>query len=520
MPSGCLTCKRFRGSNEEQPLKQTHFNMRIRLKTDEVHTVRRGHYGSLELVFSLKNQPTHFRTFKYTWEKADRPHISSMLSPKIMRFADGTYLMANRCWGTWLYEPERPLELRWILLGKEVQPFFLYEADSKRDWVEVGCELDSDMDFKLIRTERPIEVSFSRIPFSPVMVFTDHCDFDSDVLLTAQRDLFKRAGVRVTKGVFIRKYSHKGDWNSAYEGNEEEFSSWVGDGHELCYHALSQSILPNEGEQNELYRVFNAPVADEGQFRTWIDHGYQTYNTTKSADKIEHGRRLEHLSSKGVRNIWNYHDVAEVIDTLNQLDYNQMEPKRIFKSRTLGWADRVRIAFFFNTTEADLLKYRGMAGLLKKRRILHALQALPGIVGPLIRSIRNLSISRKVRNAQSVFPSEHPGITAFQSIIVKDFKRSLGKPYERLKEECGLAILHTYFSFLGSHHGVTLFQSADGRVTNEIEKSFKTIGEDVRNGLIWNPTLHEFMEYCREISRFDFENAGEGLHQRRVEFKA
>jgi hypothetical protein len=291
--------------------------------------IQKGFHQNLSFTLQLPFKPSFFRSFKYTWESTEQIQISGPLSPKILKFDDGGYLMSNRYIGTWVYDPKKPLEMEWVIVGKDVQPFFQYDTQHGRDWLEVGAEFNENIELIVFETREPFEVSFSKIPFKPVVIFTDHCDFDSDVLLHKQRELFKEMNLKITKGFFLKKHSHKGDWNSAFEGNEKEFQKWQADGHELCYHSLSQSKLPKNGN-NVLINTFQSPIPEE--VVTWIDHGYQSYNVSKSINTQNRLERLKHLKGKRIINFWNYYDVGEPTDNLNQLDYQQLQVGRIFKS--------------------------------------------------------------------------------------------------------------------------------------------------------------------------------------------
>lgn len=490
--------------------------MIVQLDAGQSYKLKQGFYPSLELVFNLPEVPTHFRTYKYTWTTADAPFVASTLSPKILKFPDGTCLMACRIIGTWVYDPKRPRQLRWIIYGADVQPFFRYDESSMRHWFETGGTCTEEIQLRLIRTDKPIELSFSQLPFKPVMIFTDHCDFDSDLLLRKQRECFTSRGIRVTKGVFLKKHSHKGDWNSAWEGNEDEFRQWAAEGHELCYHALSQSKLPDPAMQEALVQQFQSPLSDPMQFRTWIDHGYQRYNISKARDLIDRAQRLLHLVQKGVQQCWNYHDVAEVTDNLNQLDYDQMTPFRILNARSLSLTEKIRILLYFNATESDLVRYRAIAGIIKERKIFSMLPQGFIFLKLVLKALFSNPSERRLRNAQSVIPTEIPSMCAFQSIIVKDFSKAFGQPYNRFKAESGLAIVHTYFSFLEGHHGSTLFKSATGEITPRVEEVFDSIGRDIAQGELWNPTLAEFMDYCRSLYGFDFEHPSPAFNHRYV----
>ncbi|MCE2834480.1 MAG: hypothetical protein ACK5VH_05620 [bacterium] len=466
--------------------------MIVQLDTGQSYLLKEGFYPSLELVFTLPEVPTHFRTFKYTWTTAGLPFVSSILSPKIMKFRDGSCLMASRCIGTWVYDPMHPRQLRWIIYGGAVQPFFRYDDQSMRHWLETGGACPKEMLIRLIHTNKPIELSISRLSFKPVLIFTDHCDFDSDILLRKQRTCFSSRGIRVTKRVFLKKHTHKGEWNSAWEGNEDEFHRWASEGHELCYHALSQSKLPDPAVQEALVEQFQSPLDDPTQFRTWIDHGYQRYNVSKALDLKDRSRRLWHLSQKGVRQCWNYYDVAEVTDNLNQLDYDQMAPFRILTARHLTLTEKIRILLFFNSTEQDLIRYRAIAGIIKDRKIFQLLQQGLIFVILVLKALFPRKLERRLRNAQSIIPTEVPQMTAFQSLIVKDFSKAFGEPYVRFKKESGLAIVHTYFSFLEGHHGSTLFKSKSGDMEPRVEQVFSMIGQDIAHGNLFQNKYKTF----------------------------
>jgi hypothetical protein len=461
--------------------------------------IKKGFHQNLRFTIQLPSKPLFFRSFNYTWESTEQIQISGPLSPKILKFDDGSYLMANRYIGTWVYDPQKPLELEWVIVGKDVQPFFRYNDQHGRDWLEVGAEINEDIELTVYETREPFEVSFSKIPFKPVVIFTDHCDFDSDVLLKKQREFFKEMNLKATKGFFLKKHSHKGEWNSAYEGNEKEFQKWQVDGHELCYHSLSQSKLPNNGN-NELINTFQHPTPEK--VVTWIDHGYQSYNVSKSIDIHNRLERLKHLHGKGIINFWNYYDVSESIDNLNQLDYRQLNIVRVFKSG-IKLKDKLRILYFFNSNEEQVVFYRKLAGLIKNKDWRNLIKSSVRFVFGLMRLIKPLDKQKQIMRAQSMFNTEINGMTSFQTIVVKDWVHAFSQPYLRLKEESGLAIIHSYFSFLGKHHGNTLFQNERGEISEEVIASFNKLRKDIQNQEIWNPTLKEFNEYVQPIMSYN-----------------
>jgi len=54
----------------------------------------------------------------------------------------------------------------------------------------------------LFPLDEGIEISRSKIPFSAIACFTDHCDFDTLRNLKQQRQFFKTYNIRITKGFF------------------------------------------------------------------------------------------------------------------------------------------------------------------------------------------------------------------------------------------------------------------------------------------------------------------------------
>jgi hypothetical protein len=480
--------------------------MRLELSTGDEYLVKKGWLGELEVVYTLPAKPVYFRTYKYSWESAGRKFVSSMLSPKIMKLESGTYLMANTMAGTWFYDPAEPLRLRWILFGGDVQPCFRYDQRLFRRWIDVGAELEQELTVRLIETDRPFEVSFSKLPFRPVLIFTDHCDFDFDGLLPKQRMRLKEWGIRITKGVYIRKYSQKGVLHSSFEGNEEEFKEWVSDGHELCYHSVTQSRHPRREDEESLYSGFEPPMKSPGQFNTWIDHGYQRYNLTKSPNAGVRKDRLEHLNNKGITNVWNYFDCSESHDNLNQLDYRQMDPFRILLSRDVSISEKIRMILFHNSGEWGFRRYKLFAESIKNRAYLKAACQSVMLLLPFFWALFRRSDSLLVRRAQSVVFTEKAAMLSFQTILVKDFLHSFLRPYTKYKDESGLALVHCYFTHLGAHQANTFFMDEQGRVSVRICEIFETIGKDVSEGRVWNPTLSEFLEHIRTIIRTGFEN--------------
>lgn len=479
--------------------------MKIKLQYQDKTIIPKGFYKSLSILIQLPNKPKWIRNFKYEWQSIDKTAIVGPISPKILKFDDGTCLMANRYIGTWVYNPECPLVVEWLIFGENVQPYFRYDSNHAREWLEVGGELSEDLELKLIETKQPFELSFSKIPFKGVVIFTDHCDFDSDILLRRQREFFEKHAIKSTKGFFLRKHSHKGEWNSAFEGNESEFQEWIKDGHELANHSLSQSGLADPKENQKLFENFKNPSVIS-PVKVWIDHGYQNYNITKTVDLEHRYQSMQHLKSKGINMIWNYFDVTEACDSLNQLDYEQATISRIFRARGLNILDKIRIAFFHLSNENNLLLYRQTAGILKKREFKRIVLLFKNLMRMALGINYKLNLSLLIKRSQTVFNSELDGLQGFQSITVKDWVHALNLPLKRLQSESGLAIIHSYFAFLGNHHVNPLFLNKEGIVSKVVDESFSCLSNAIKRNEIWNPTLTEFNTHLEEMKTLNLES--------------
>ena len=79
----------------------------------------------------------------------------------------------------------------------------------------------------------------SRIPFSAILNISDHCDFDSPVLLS-DNVVFCAIGLNIIRGLFVSSDKSL----ECIDGRQADLlRDWAKDGHELCYHSLSQSTV-------------------------------------------------------------------------------------------------------------------------------------------------------------------------------------------------------------------------------------------------------------------------------------
>jgi hypothetical protein len=456
-------------------------------------------FKELSFEIEFNERPISWRNHDYTWVNLNKTRFSNDLSPKILKFKNENYLLSNKYIGVWEINPKNRNILKWHIHSSDLSPFFYFDAKGKRNWVDTPISFDESLVLKLFYGKtKPIEISRSKLPFSAVMIFTDHCDFDSDTLLVKQREFFKKHKIKVTKGFFLHHFSRKGDWNSSFERNSNEFYAWKEDGHELCYHALSQSTIWDDHIRINQFDNFESPVGLN--VTTWIDHGYQPYNLSKADYLFNRLKTLNQFHLKGINLVWNYNDSGEAIINLNQNNFESFSLLKIWNSK-ISLTDKVRITLFYFGSESLKIKYRKLSAKIQKSKGNIPKITFYGITFILLlRCLWGLRINLK-RSAQIFFHTPIKEVLGFQSIVVKDWVWSFSEPLDLLVHEKGVSIVHSYFAFLGEHHINPLFNNLEGEISIDIENSFKKVSRLIAEGVLWNPTLNEFMSYYKKINK-------------------
>lgn len=488
--SECLVIKNISNKSEASVrINEESFFVRIGpFNQEKIYSVR--------IEFILKERPIAFRDHDYVWKPCTKLRISNPISPKILKFPGGAFLMANKYLGTWVYDPKTPNLLEWRIWGADLSPTFHYGADMFRHWYQPEYPFTEEIEVGLIETQKPLELSRSKIPFSPVIVFTDHCDFDSQILLEKQREFFKERSIKVTKGFFTCHFSKKGDWNASMERNEAEYIKWVQDGHELAYHSLSQSILRDKKEEKMLFTSFKSPQF--AQVKTWIDHGYQPYNWTFQVMSDQKQAFQTHLKDKGICLAWSYYDSSEACWNLNQNNYQLSSSSKIMFSK-LNFLDKLRVLLYYNGSDTLIVKYRKIAPLIKEGVIIQALRLLNSL------SIK-LGKDDYIKRVQIFFNIGVLDFSFFQTLAIKDWYLAFGKPLDNLIKEKGVAILHTYFSFTEKHHHNPLFEEYSTNINTKVIDGFNKLAYHIDNKNLWNPVLSEFYEHIKMIQKVNLES--------------
>lgn len=471
----------------------------------------------IEIVFTIPI--TKFRNHDYTWIGCTVDCIANQYSPKIIQLSNGFFVQANITNGIWEVNKNNARVLLWRFNPEMSSPMALY-LGSKNEKVIVQAE--QNFNFKehpalLFTLNEAIEISRSKIPFSAIAVFTDHCDFDTAENLALQRTFFKENAIKISKGFFLNHFSKRPD-NASFQNDAEELTKWKEDGHELCYHSLSQSIKSEKDSFDDFYS-FVLPFTD---METWIDHGYQPYNLSlfknrKVANKVYE----DTLQQKNIHMLWNYIDSGTATTgVINQLNVQHFTLSRfLIGNKDLHLIKRMQlmiknIIFHYYNDDALLLQYKSTATHFKKLFF----QKKAGSLLPLVKNVFKLSAAilsvfifwkrNKIKPYQlakyqpilfkhRIFEKE---FYIFQTLEMVDFKKALSKKnIDDLIQEKGIFIAHTYFSVPMTYHTGRMFATPN-TIDTVVAGNFTYLGAKIINNEIWNPTLTELVEYW---SNFD-----------------
>ncbi|TYA56647.1 hypothetical protein [Formosa maritima] len=478
-------------------------------------------FSRFDIEITFQERIQLFRNHDYTWVPIDRNRIANWYAPKIISLENGAIVQANRSVGIWEVDKNKPHVLLWRFNPENAQPYTKY-SEGEHD--KTICQSFTDYDFSnplalLFPKNKGLEVSRSIHPFSAILCFTDHCDFDTVTNLKAQRLFFKTHGIQMTKGFFLNQFSKRTD-NASFETDAEELLAWKADGHELAYHSLSQSIKSGDLALSD-FKNFEPPVDD---LVTWIDHGYQPYNLSLfEASGMEQETYADVLKEKGIRILWNYIDSGtNTQGVLNQISPEQFTLKAYIKGikgfgvfKFLSLLIKNILFYFVNSPKQTAL-YKEMAANFKKKRFVKLL----GNLMVLLQIFIPILVFYK-KKKQAVYPLakftplffkhqiKNTEFMIFQTLEMVDLKYGLNKrSVDSFIKESGVCIAHTYFSVpLAYHHGKLL---AEEGIDSQVTENFSYLGEKISKKAIWNPTLNQLVSYMGHIEDLVFNINQEG----------
>lgn len=461
-----------------------------------------------------------FRNHDYTWVDIKQDRIANEYCPKILKLENGFFVQSNISQGFWEINKKEKNKLLWRFNPQDSSPITSYRGKNNQ---KIIIDSIQKFNFKenpclLFSNANAIEFSRSKIPFSAIAVFTDHCDFDTPENLRLQREFFKQNNIKTTKGFFLNHFSKRED-NASFQKDSDELTNWKNDGHELCYHSLSQSIKSDYESFDDFYN-FKPPFPN---IATWIDHGYQPYNFSLFQNNaISENDFEQNLNKKNITILWNYIDSGTAtINVINQLNTKHFTLSNFLKGNSdLSFIKKMQlmiknIIFHYYGEEDFILKYKSTATNFKKITSQKKLSYLfPLIKDLFLISNKILSVflswdkTKKIPYKlakyspilfkHKVFEKE---FYIFQTLEMLDFKKALStENINNFINEKGVFIAHTYFSVPMTYHQGRMFLN-ETSIDETVANNFKYLGKKIEDKEIWNPTLHELIEYWSKFEQ-------------------
>lgn len=477
-------------------------------------------YESFDLKITFKNPIVRFRNHDYTWAKINKDRIAAEYSPKIIQLDNGYFIQPNLSKGIWEIERENPKVLLWRFNPRYASPITIYSGlNAEKNIKSANAKLNFPKQPELLFSkENAVEFSRSKLLFSAIACFTDHCDFDTADNVKLQREFFKTNGIKVTKGFFLKHFSKRED-NASFENDAVEFDKWREDGHELAYHSLTQSLKSKEGSLAD-FMDFKPPFND---IPTWIDHGYQPYNLSlyknTGINEIDFSNNLK---DKNISILWNYIDSGTsssgVINQMNPDDFTLSGFYKGIKSLPFGQRMGIlikNIMFHYYADEKLILRYKAAATNFKQLFLEKKPKAFFKLIGnfitlgvPLGRVLLFWNHHKKrpyklAKYSPLVFRHRiaENDFYVFQTLEMIDFKKSLSAGnIEKLINESGVFIAHTYFSVPMEYHTGKMFRNSN-EIDSAVADNFADLGNRIAGGQIWNPTLKEFVNFLANFEK-------------------
>ena len=461
----------------------------------------------IEFIIEFDQPIKAWRNHDYKWVDLNKERISNDYAPKILVLNDDTHVLSNKNVGLWEYNISNKNCIKWVLRHPQLTPLFQYENNCNRSFKE-NFNVE-DFNFKLLFTDKEVpEFSRSYIPFSSILCFTDHCDFDTNDSLNKQLDFFNKNSVRVTKGFFLNHFS-KREENSSFEHDKNIVKKFITYNHELAYHSLTQSLRSFEDAKEEFFS-FSTPYKN---IETWIDHGYQPYNYTSiHSSKLDESKWSSNLLSKNISNLWTYVDSGTTCRNIfNQINPEHFSINNILKNFKYLGKSRFKFIFrsliLFSGNEKLIYNYKRLTKELKKgflnNKIKNLFNAIPLFFYCGFTVVLNL-VSIKKRNKVFHFAKYSPLIfkskindnifNMFQTLEVTDFESTFCKNnLNNLCAESGVIIAHCYFSSPLKYQKGKLFYG--NTISQQNQFNFKYLKQLIDNKNIWNPTISELINY-------------------------
>jgi len=481
----------------------------------------------IEIIFSIPI--IFFRNHDYNWVDVSEHRIAPEFTSKIIKLEDGTLVQPNLNIGIWELNPKYNRQLLWRFNPDNSNPLTEYTGTNNVKRIVPATNIVSfEANLEVLFSKyNALEISRSKIPFSAIACFTDHCDYDTLENLKVQRKLFSDLEIKTTKGFFLNHFSKRTS-NASVENDKQEIEQWLNDGHELAYHSLSQSIKSNE-ESFEDFRSFQPPF-DNIPF--WIDHGFQPYNfSLYKNNSIKNDEFESVLNQKNIKVLWNYIDCGTATNgVINQLNTTQFTLAKYWNSvEKFSLRSKIiklvkAIIFHYDNNENRIRNYidsiTALRNLVKKKNPFEIINFLRNSFPVFVmvlkvflgwKAVKNKSF-KVAKYAPIVFEHqiEITSFTVFQTIELVDLISGLSKKNtDLLIEESGLFIAHTYFSVDMKHHHGKLFKDKS-TIDENVAGNFEYLSKKIKQNKIWNPTVSDLIEHLEKFKKtiFDIDKKG------------
>ncbi|MFA0961212.1 hypothetical protein AB9P05_05370 [Roseivirga sp. BDSF3-8] len=475
----------------------------------------KGEVSALSFCIEFDQPVKAYRDVTYQWCDIAQggEYVANEHSPKVLVLADGTHVVSTRNIGLWSLGGSNNTLLTWVLNDIQLTPLFQFDHKGAHRFTQTFTTDSYQLGLLFSKDEVP-EFSRSAIPFTPIVCFTDHCDFDTEADLNKQLAFFKEHGITVTKGFFLHHYSKRAD-NASYEREPGPVTAFKAAGHELAYHSLTQSLRSKEAAREE-FSSFRSPV--EPPVNTWIDHGKQPYNYTKlHSSGFSPAQWADNLSAKGIRHLWNYLDAGQARKgCLNQLNPQHFTIARLQAHNKTGLFFLFRTILFYHGGEKEIETYKSISGRIKQVLQKKKARLIPRLLKDLFSTlgyVMSFLVNHKKRHQPFRWARFAPYIFThkvgdklfyfFQTTEVTDFE-SVFSPenIDLLIREKGAITVHCYFSSPLSYQQGRLF--AGGKVSEKNKENIAYLGKKISNRELWNPTLSELIAHYKKVLEMEY----------------
>jgi len=386
-----------------------------------------------------------------------------------------------------------------------------------------------------LSTKKPTIPIINRFPddYQAAFCITDHADYDqvgplravfwgdSEGLKERTRGLSGR-GLRITKSVFARSFP---EYTGVGILDDRELNKLIhclyDEGHEIIPHA----IRSYPGTAIELRKDFQHAFR-KFKPKTWIDH-YYSYATllphnfaTKGLQPTSPYYIWPLLRDEGIDLLWSGFDIHNNPPNgkLNAFDLSDSFPvsyiRRSVRSLITG---NINEAGYFFLEFIDALLGRDMrielkqtirslqSGNISRLKTLHRLSYILGqMVFSLIPQCKN-GLNQINRRQVQLFSEKNqfPGdgsVGTFCTMRLNQLGRGLSpERWKDVFQNRGVVLLHTYLACEHSLQDNAWKRVGNSyRITKAFDEATEFLSEQVRQGLLWNPTVHEMWKWYKE----------------------